>query len=121
MESSIPFVYRRLIRWGDADPALIVYTARFLDFVLEASEAWFVETIGFDWYHLTTRRGLGMPVVHSELDFAMPLVPGDVAAIAVSVERIGASSLTLGFRATRPDGRCSFSAGLVHALVEGRP
>jgi acyl-CoA thioesterase FadM len=34
-----PFVHRRRILWGETDAARIAYTARFLDFAMEAAEA----------------------------------------------------------------------------------
>ena len=46
--SSLPYRYTRRIQWGDADPALMAYTSRFLDFAMDAADSWFRDVVGTD-------------------------------------------------------------------------
>ena len=39
----VPFVHRRVPTWGETDGARIVYTVRFVDYAMDAIEAWFRE------------------------------------------------------------------------------
>jgi len=115
-----PLVYRRRVRWGEGDPAHIVYTVRFLDFAMEAVEEWFREVLGADWYRLNMELGMGTPVVHLELDFYSPVVPGDILEIPVRVERLGGASITFALRARLPDGREPFGGRIVCSLVDNQ-
>jgi acyl-CoA thioesterase FadM len=38
-DGRFPFIHRRRVKWGESDPARIAYTARFLDFAMDAIEA----------------------------------------------------------------------------------
>lgn len=115
-----PLVYRRRVRWGDGDPAHIVYTVRFLDFAMEAIEEWFREVLGVDWYQLNLDRGIGSPAVHVELDFESPVKPGDILEIPVVVRRLGTSSITFELSAGIEGGGDRFRALVVHALIDNR-
>jgi 4-hydroxybenzoyl-CoA thioesterase len=95
-----PFVYRRAVIWRDTDAAQIVYTGSCLDFALEAIEAMLRARIGLDWYRLNVEEGLGAPFVTVTLDFLRPVTPKDELDIAVTVARLGKSSVSYGI-----DGR----------------
>ena len=117
--TEVPFVYQRRVRWGDGDPALIAYTVRFLDYVMEAIEEWYREYLEIDWYQLTVDKGMGAPVVHLEFDFSAPIKPGDVVSITLQVDEIRRSVLSFAFRGVREDGVLSFSGKLAAAFVAG--
>ncbi len=113
------FVHRRRILWGETDAARIAYTARFLDFAMEATEAWFRERLGAGWYELNLDHGIGTPFVHASLDFRSPLTPRDELETAVALARLGGSSLRFSL-AGRADGgrRLVYEATLVCAFVD---
>jgi acyl-CoA thioesterase FadM len=117
--AAAPFVHRRRILWGETDAARIAYTARFLDFAMEATEAWFRERLGAGWYELNLDHGVGTPFVHASLDFRSPLTPRDELETTVLLTRVGGSSLR--FAATgRADGgrRLVYEGTLVCAFVD---
>jgi 4-hydroxybenzoyl-CoA thioesterase len=89
-----PFVQRRPVVWGDTDPARIVYTGRFLDFMLEAIEALMRERVGADWYRMNVDEKIGTPFVNVGLDFKSPVTPREPLDIRVLVARVGRSSVT---------------------------
>lgn len=112
-----PFVHRRQITWGDTDTARIAYTARYLDFAMEAVEAWFRDRLGTDWYRLNVERAVGTPFVHVALDFRSPLTPRDALDTTVRLVRLGGSSLRFAL-AGRAGERLAFEAALVCAFVD---
>lgn len=90
-------IHQRTISFGDTDAAGIVYTPRFSHFCMEAAECWFRDVIDYDWYRINTELARGTPVVHMEIDFIGPLIAGDQLSVAVAVEKLGRSTITLGF------------------------
>ena len=61
---------------------------------------------------------MGFPTVAIESNFSAPLVYGDVAIVALSVERMGKSSVTLGYEIHRKrDGVLCFTARVTTVLV----
>lgn len=102
------FRHERPVRFAEVDAARIVFFARYLDFCHDALEALFASLPG-GYPHLTMVRGIGIPSVRVEADYHAPMRYGDVALIDVSVERLGARSVTFVHSLTRAaDGvRCA--------------
>jgi YbgC/YbaW family acyl-CoA thioester hydrolase len=116
-EKSFPFVHARRIRWGESDPARIVYTARYLDFAMDAIEAFFSDRLGASFYEFNIDHGCGTPFVHVELDFRSPLTPRETLATEVRLARLGGSSLTFAV-AGRVGERLCYEGKLVCAFVD---
>jgi acyl-CoA thioesterase FadM len=116
-----PFVHRLRPTWGDSDPALMVYTARFPDFALRAIDAWMLANVGVDFYCLNVDWGIGTPFVHLTCDFRSPATPRDTLLIAVQVERVGKTSLAFRVAATiEADGRLCFEGRFVCVCVDSK-
>jgi YbgC/YbaW family acyl-CoA thioester hydrolase len=81
-----------LVRFGDLDPAGIVYYPRLVDFLHRAFEDFFGGHVGRP-YPEVIRSGIGFPTVRLEVDFLRPLRHGDLAVIAVGVEHVGRTSM----------------------------
>lgn len=88
-----PFVYRRIVHWGDTDPARIVFTARFLQYALDGIEVWFEDMFGYDWYALNLDLGIGTPFRFANLDFRAPLTPRHELEIEIGVSHVGNTSI----------------------------
>ncbi len=71
--SDEPLVIRRVARWGDCDPAGIVYTPRFLDYVVSAHEAFISLMLGGPIHQLKSAAGVDFPVRGVEIDFRATL------------------------------------------------
>lgn len=112
-----PFVHERRVRWGESDPARIAYTARFLDFSMDAIEAFLQDRLGAGFYELNLDHGLGTPFVHVEIDFRSPLTPRDTLATEVRLARLGGGSLTFAVIG-RVGDRVSFTGKMICACVE---
>jgi 4-hydroxybenzoyl-CoA thioesterase len=113
------FVHRRLVTWGDTDPARMAYTGRFADFMLEAIEAWFRARLGTDWYRLNLDEKIGTPFVGLAMDFKSPVTPREALDIAVRVARVGGSSLSFAVEAHGADtGRLCFTGTATCVFVD---
>ena len=114
-----PFVYRIVPVWGDLDPARIVYTGRFTDYALRAIDAWMLARTGADFYTMNFEWGIGTPFVHTECDLRSSLTPRDALLVAVSIEKLGNSSLMFRIEGTiEADGRPCFTGRFVCVCVE---
>lgn len=113
------FVHQRRILWGETDAARIAYTARFLDFAMEAVEAWFHDRLGCGWFELNVDFGLGTPFVHASLDLRSPVTPRDELASTVRLTRLGGSSLRFSVIGRADSGaRLVYESTLVCAFVD---
>jgi YbgC/YbaW family acyl-CoA thioester hydrolase len=93
-----PFIWESRIRFVDTDASgRIHYTALLRHF--EAAEFEFLRSIGCA-YTSFLNKGVGFPRVHVECDYLAALRCDDLISTAVSVERVGATSFTLGFAVT---------------------
>ena len=98
--------YRRRVHFEDVDAAGIVFFARYLNFCHEAMENFFTEVEGGYAGMITVRR-VGLPAVHIEIDYTLPLRYGNAVDIETDVTHIGNSSVTLRYRFVMADTRKS--------------
>lgn len=94
------FVALKYVRFGQCDPAGIIYYPRYFELCHEAKEDWFRAALGAPFEALVGEHGGGFPVVRLEAQFSAPSRLGDLLEIAVSVGRIGRSSLELDYECT---------------------
>lgn len=116
--SHVPYVIRRTVKWGECDPAGIVYTPRFLDFVVETAEAWFKEVTGLHWNATRRELGIGSPIVHASLDFHHAVWPEDSLDLTVELEGLTRATYTLIVAGHNADGTLCFRGKLVGALTD---
>jgi acyl-CoA thioesterase FadM len=111
------------IRFGDCDPAGIVYTPQYFNLFNGVVEDWYGQALGISYHDLIGPRRTGLGYVHVSADFARPSRMGEVLEVGVAVPEIGRSSLTLTVHAFR-DGvervRATFVT-VVTSLVDHRP
>jgi 4-hydroxybenzoyl-CoA thioesterase len=112
------FVYRTPVRFADVDHAGIVYYPRFFHFFHLAFEEFFTSRLGPRGYvALLDVDRVGFPAVSAKCDYRAPLRFGDVMEIEVTVTRLGAKSVTFGYRVWRaaeaaPDGEAAGAGGV---------
>jgi 4-hydroxybenzoyl-CoA thioesterase len=85
--------YERPIRFDEADPAGIVFFARYAGFAHESIENFFAGLEG-GYPALIQKRGVGLPIVRFEADFKAPLRYGDALRVETSCEKLGTTSIT---------------------------
>lgn len=86
------------VRFGHVDPAGIAYYPRIFEYVHAVTEELWELHVGVRYDHLLQVEKIGFPLVHSEVDFRVPLVFGDRPIVRVSAFHLGRSSLGLHFR-----------------------
>ena len=86
---------RATIRFGQCDPAGIVYTPVYFDLFNVAIEEWYPASLGIDYYALLRDEKVGVGYGHASADFLLPSAMGDVLEIAIVVADIGRSSFEL--------------------------
>ena len=111
------FHYRHQIRWGECDPAGIVYAPNIFGYALQAVEAWFEEVIGESWTNVIAQRGLATPWVHTDIDFFKPMRPGDRITVGLDLANLGNTSLGFTAVGTGRDGEPLFRARLVSCFM----
>jgi acyl-CoA thioesterase FadM len=83
------------IRFGDCDPAGIVFFAAWFALANAAIEDLFVEELEVDFHALHAVRRLGTGFAHAEADFFSPGLMGDRVIITPLITRIGGASYAL--------------------------
>lgn len=115
-------VYRHpvLVRWGDCDPAGIVYFPRFFEKFHEAMEQWFGDALQVPYDALIVGRKLGLPSVHTEADFLAPCRFGERVVVELRVARLGRTSIELAYRVLASSERSEEAEGPDPLRLRGR-
>ena len=79
--------YSFKVRWGDTDPAMIVFFPNFYRWMDEATHEFFTE-IGYPSATLMTEEKVGTPLLESKCEFKRPLVFGDEVVLLTEVIEI---------------------------------
>ncbi|HEX4953696.1 MAG TPA: thioesterase family protein [Thermoanaerobaculia bacterium] len=117
---------RLTLRFGDLDPAGIVYYPRYLHFCHIAMEEYFREALGRPYPEVLAEDDFGLPAVKLEVEFARPFRYGDAMEIEVRVLAIGETSMTWGYdlyAAGEPEPRTRarvVTVGLIMSRFEKR-
>ena len=114
----LTFVHSRIVKWGDTDPAGIVYTPRVLDYAMEAVEAWYRDVLGTPWRKLNVERKLGSPFVKASVEFVKPIQPDQKLDVALVVASIGRSTLTFAMEGRGERGAVHFRATMKACIVD---
>ena len=91
-----PFTTTRRVDFGDTDMAGIMHFANFFRF-MESAEIDFLQSLGLSVSWRANGVKWGLPRRSASCDFQAPARFLDVLTIAVTVERVGAKSVTYRF------------------------
>lgn len=97
----MPFSTRIRVRFGDADPAGLVYYPIIFHYFHIALEEYFAACCGISYQRLMADERIGFPTVKTETEFFIPLVYGDEADVSLRVSKMGNSSATFEYEARR--------------------
>jgi 4-hydroxybenzoyl-CoA thioesterase len=118
--TTVPFCKQVLVRFGDCDPAGIVFYPRYLEMFNNLVEDWYREALHFSFTEIVTTRGWGLPTVRLEVDFLAPSVFGEYLSASLAVREIGASSLTLDISFRGHDGADRVRGKVVLVMIDRR-
>ena len=111
----MPFVAQRTVRFGECDPARIVYFSRYFEYAHEAYED-MLEAGDFSLRKVFEGQW-GMPLVRAESDFSLPSRLGDKLRLAVSVDRIGNRSIRYAVDVIGEENEQRARLLLTHAII----
>ena len=95
------------VRWGEADPAGIVFYPRFYEWFDLATEALF-EALGMPWPTFFPERGIvGLPIVESGARFLSPVRYGDEVMVRSLVREVAPRTLRMEHEVWVSDRLCA--------------
>ena len=115
-----PFRRQVLVRFGDCDPAGIVFYPRYFEMFNNLVEDWHREALQFSFTEIVTTRSWGLPTVHLEADFVAPTRFGEVLSASLSVREIGTTSVSLDILLQAPDGADRVRGKVVLVWIDRR-
>jgi 4-hydroxybenzoyl-CoA thioesterase len=101
----MPFSTRITVRFGDTDPAGLVYYPNIFHYFHIALEEFFGARCGISYGRLMADERIGFPTVKTETEFFAPLVYGDEVDVEIYVSHTGNSSATFEYAARRAGDR----------------
>ncbi|WP_299847753.1 thioesterase family protein [uncultured Paracoccus sp.] len=119
-----PLVIRRVVRWGDCDPAGVAYTPRFLDYVVTAHEVFISMMLGGPIHLLKDGLSVDFPVRGVEIDFRSTLPLDAQFDMEVRVGEIRSRTFDLLIRARKVEsegkrqGPLAFTARITPVTVD---
>ncbi|QTL05698.1 acyl-CoA thioesterase [Aquabacter sp. L1I39] len=96
------FETKRLLGFGDCDPAGIAFFPGYMRLLVSVTEEMFA-AFGAPWPAMMRERRIGVPTVKLDLDFAAPGFHGDELTFQVSLSKLGGSSADLRHRVATGD------------------
>jgi 4-hydroxybenzoyl-CoA thioesterase len=109
---------RLRVRFGDADPAGLVYYPVIFHYFHIAMEEFFAACCGITYDKLMAEERIGFPTVRAETEFFIPIVYGDEVDLELRVSKIGNSSVTFEYEARRVgDGALCARSVQVHVAM----
>ncbi len=111
------FTTTKTILFRDADPAGVLFFARYLALAHDAYEE-FMTSRGMMFREQLEEKGLLWPVIHAESDHRIALRLGDKTAIQVSVAEVTRRTFTIAYEFRTPEGEVAARCRTVHAAVD---
>ena len=115
--SERPLIVRRRVKWGECDPAGVVYTATFADYVIAAAELFYGALLGATPQQAKNELGFGTPSRALSFDFLRSLRPDEEFDMTVRVADVRERTYALNIAATTPQGEQVFNARLTPVCV----
>jgi 4-hydroxybenzoyl-CoA thioesterase len=112
----MPFSTHITVRFGDCDPAGLVYYPVLFHYCHAAMEEFFAARCGTSYARLLAERRLGFPTVNVRAEFFAPFVYGDEASVEVWASNVGRTSVTFEYRLRRASDR-TLCASATHVQV----
>lgn len=114
----MPFSTRIIVRFGDTDPAGLIYYPNIFHYLHIALEEFFAARCGISYHRLLAEERIGFPTVNVKAEFLAPLIYGDEIEIEVHVSQTGRASAVFEYEVTRAaDQTLCARAVLVHVAM----
>jgi acyl-CoA thioesterase FadM len=113
-----PLTIHRRVRWGECDPAGVVYTVNFCEYVASAFELFMAALLGGPLQTMKQQHGLATPARALALEFMAPLRPDEEFTMTVAVAGVRTKTFDLIIVGRSVDGRDTFRAKLTAIAVD---
>ena len=111
------YFYKRKIMIRDADPAGVLYFARYYALSHEAFEE-FMESKGLSFASLfSDEKAFMIPVIHSECDYRLSLWLGEEITVELTVAEIRRRKFTLVYKLRNSEGKTAARVKTSHVVV----
>jgi 4-hydroxybenzoyl-CoA thioesterase len=97
----MPFTALIPVRFGDCDPAGLVYYPALFHYCHVGMEEFFAARCGKSYARLMAEERLGFPTVNVSAEFFEPFVYGEEVEVEVFASRVGRTSVTFEYRLRR--------------------
>jgi acyl-CoA thioester hydrolase len=115
--SQLPLVIRRRVKWGECDPAGVVYTVTFSEYVISAAELFYGVLFDTTPQRAKQEQGFGTPSRALSFDFQRSLRPDDEFDMTVTVAEIRERTYVLEITGRTSQGEVIFVAKLTPVCV----
>jgi acyl-CoA thioesterase FadM len=112
-----PLIIRRRVKWGDCDPAGVVYTPVFSEYVISSAELFYGSLFGSTPQKAKHQQGFGTPTRALAFDFRLSLRPDDEFDMTVAVAAINTRTFVLSITGRTLAGDVIFVATLTPVCV----
>ena len=85
------FKTQRTVRFGECDPAGVVYYPVYFDWFHQTMERWFEEALEIAYVEVIKKYGF--PAVETSASYRAPVVMGEVVDVLLSIKKLGKSSV----------------------------
>jgi acyl-CoA thioester hydrolase len=113
--STCPLTIRRRVRFGDCDPAGVVYTVRFSDYAVSAMDLFLSHLLGGPFLELLP--GVDTPIKALNFVFRAPLRPNDEFDMVVTVPEIRSRTFDIAIAASLSTGTPAFEVLLTPICI----
>jgi acyl-CoA thioester hydrolase len=119
LEDDNTFTSERMVRWGECDPAGIVYTPNFVDYAVDVGRL-FIREITLREHGSPDFFQLNLPVKNVAVTFHSALYCDDVVKLRAAFTRVGKTSFEVSISGHRSD-TAIFNAAVTFVSVAASP
>lgn len=113
-----PVTIRRRVKWGECDPAGVVYMVNYSEFVVAAFEMFMAVLLGEGYQKAKASHGVALPARALTVEFFAPLRPDDDFLMTVEIADIRTKTFDVVVRGRSIDHRDVFFAKLTPIAVD---
>ena len=113
-----PVTVRRRVKWGECDPAGVVYMVNYSEYVVSAYELFMAALFGEALQHTKLRHRIALPAKAFVIEFYAPLRPDEDFLMAVEITDIRTKTFDVTVRGYSIDNRDRFLGKLTPIAVD---
>lgn len=113
----LPVTIRRRVRWLECDPAGVVFTGVFADYVISAVELFYEVLLGQPSQQAKQAHGFGTPTRGLTFDFRRSLKPDEIFDLTITVHEIHSRTYVLDITGRTLNDEIVFSSKLTPVCI----